>query len=130
MRRILSTVLFLTPILIWPGDEALAQDRHVISDSELRAAVTERATAERADREAIRSLLDREEVRMVASRAGLDLRTARSGVALLDGAELQRLSEQARELNDRLAGGQSAIVISTTTLIIALLIVLIILAAD
>jgi len=81
---------------------------------------------DRADREAIVSLLHRSEVQEVAARAGLSLAKAESAVATLQGDELRQLASQARQAESNLAGGASTIVISTTTIIIVLLIVILI----
>jgi hypothetical protein len=107
-----------------------AQD-HVIGQSALDNAVQQRVSQEEADRDAILSLLKRSEVRDIASKAGISLDTATAAVSTLHGQDLQQAAQQARQVQNDLAGGASTVVISTTTIIIVLLLViLIVLIAD
>jgi cell division protein FtsL len=126
VRRSLAiclAVLFMAPAV-------QAQD-HVIGQSALDKAVQQRVSQEQADRDAILSLLQRAEVRDIASKAGISLDTAQAAVATLQGKDLQQAAQQARQVQNDLAGGASTIVISTTTIIIILLLViLIVLIAD
>jgi hypothetical protein len=121
VRRFLAVclaVLFMAPA-------AGAQD-HVIGQSALDKAVQQRVSQEQADRDAIVSLLQRSEVRDIAAKAGLSLDKAQAGVSLLQGSDLQQAAQQARQVQNDLAGGASTIVISTTTIIIVLLLVILI----
>jgi len=121
VRRFLAVclaVLFMAPA-------AGAQD-HVIGTSALDKAVQQRVSQEQADRTAILSLLQRSEVRDIAAKAGLSLDTAQAGVSMLQGSDLQEAAQQARQVQNDLAGGASTIVISTTTIIIVLLLVILI----
>jgi cell division protein FtsL len=104
-----------------------AQD-HVISRSALDKAVQQRVSQEQADREAIRSLLQRSEVREIAAKAGLSLDRAQAAASTLQGKDLEQAAQQARQVENDLAGGASTIVISTTTIIIVLLLVILIVA--
>jgi cell division protein FtsL len=126
VRRSLAiclAVLFMAPAV-------QAQD-HVIGQSALDKAVQQRVSQEQADRDAILSLLQRAEVRDIASKAGISLDTAQAAVSTLQGKDLQQAAQQARQVQNDLAGGASTIVISTTTIIIILLLViLIVLIAD
>ena len=126
VRRSLAVclaVLFMAP-------SVRAQD-HVIGQSALDKAVQQRVSQEEADRDAILSLLQRAEVRDIASKAGISLDTAQAAVSTLQGKDLQQAAQQARQVQNDLAGGASTIVISTTTIIIVLLLViLIVLIAD
>jgi hypothetical protein len=126
VRRSLAVclaVLFIAPAV-------QAQD-HVIGQSALDRAVQQRVSQEQADRDAILSLLQRAEVRDIASRAGISLDTAQAAVSTLQGKDLQQAAQQARQVQNDLAGGASTIVISTTTIIIVLLlIILIVVIAD
>jgi len=103
---------------------------NVIGKSALDKAVQARVATDQADRDAIQSLLRRAEVREVAGKAGLSLDKAAAAVSTLQGNELAQLAEQARQVNNDLAGGASTVVISTTTILIVLLIVLLIVALD
>jgi len=123
VRRSLAVclaVLFMAPAV-------QAQD-HVIGQSALDKAVQQRVSQEQADREAIRSLLQRSEVRDIAARAGISLDTAQAAVSTLQGKDLQQAAQQARQVQNDLAGGASTVVISTTTIIIVLLLVILIVA--
>ncbi|SRR6266542_321109 len=118
-----SLAVCLAVLLISPA--AGAQD-HVISKSALNKAVQERVSEEQADREAIVSLLQRSEVRDIAAKAGLSLDKAQAAVSTLQGKDLQTAAQQARQVENALAGGSTTVVISTTTIIIVLLIVILI----
>jgi hypothetical protein len=123
VRRMLAVclaVLFMAPAV-------RAQD-HVIGQSALDKAVQQRVSQEQADREAILSLLRRSEVRDIAARAGISLDTAQAAVSTLQGKDLQQAAQQARQVQNDLAGGASTIVISTTTIIIVLLLIILIVA--
>lgn len=123
VRRTLAVclaVLFMAP--------AASAQSNVIGKSALDTAVQQRVARDQADRDAIQSLLRRAEVREVAGRAGLSLDTALAAVSTLQGDNLRELAQQARQVDNDLAGGASTIVISTTTIIILLLIVLLIVA--
>ena len=123
VRRTLAVclaVLFMAP--------AANAQSNVIGTSALDKAVQERVARDQADRDAIQSLLRRAEVREVADKAGLSLDKAVTAVGALQGDDLRQLADQARQVDDRLAGGQSTLVISTTTIIIVLLLVVLIVA--
>jgi cell division protein FtsL len=121
VRRSLAACLAV--LLMAPA--AGAQD-HVISTSALDRAVQERVRQEQADREAIVSLLQRSEVRDIAAKVGLSLDKAQAAVSTLQGKDLQQAAQQARQVENDLAGGSTTVVISTTTIIIVLLIVILI----
>jgi len=104
---------------------------NVIGKAALDKAVQNRVDAEQADREAIKTLLQRSDVRDIAGKAGVSVEKALTAVSTLHGDDLRQLAEQARQVDDQLAGGASTIVISTTTVIIVLLlIILIVVIAD
>jgi hypothetical protein len=121
VRRSLAVCLAI--LLIAP---TVGAQEHVISTSALDKAVQERASREQSDREAILSLLQRPEVRDIAAKAGLSLDKAQTAVSTLQGNDLQQAAEQARQVENDLAGGSTTVVISTTTIIIVLLIVILI----
>lgn len=105
------------------------QEAHAVDRAELDRATAERTVAEDTRRDAIRSVLQRPEVRSAAEAHGLDITRAEDAVATLEGEALAGAFEQARTVDQALAGGADSIVISTTTLIIILLIVLVIAVA-
>jgi hypothetical protein len=113
-------VLFMAPAV-------RAQD-HVIGQSALDQAVQQRVSQEQADREAIVALLQRSEVRDIASKVGISMAKAEAAVSTLQGQDLQQAAQQARQVQNDLAGGASTVVISTTTIIIVLLLVILIVA--
>ena len=125
MRIVRRTLALLLAVLMTAPAAAQAQN-HVVARAALDQALRERVSQDRADREAIVSLLHRSDVQEVAARAGLSLEKAESAVATLQGDELHQLASQAREAESNRAGGSSTIVISTTTIIIVLLIVILI----
>lgn len=124
LRRSLAMCLALMMMAPVAG----AQQQHAIDRAGLDQAVQLRLAEQQADRDAIRSLLRRPEVRDVAAKAGLSLSTAEAAVSVLDAAELGELAQQARHVENDLAGGASTVVISTTTIIIILLLVILIVA--
>jgi hypothetical protein len=121
LRRFLAVCLAL--LIMAPA--ASAQD-HVIARAALDKAVQQRVSQEQADREVIVSLLQRQDVRDIATKAGLSIEKAQTAVTMLHGKDLQQAAQQARQVQDNLAGGASTIVISTTTIIIVLLIIILI----
>lgn len=125
VRRTLAVglaVLFMAP--------AASAQSNVIGKSALDKAVQERVASDQSDRAAIQSLLQRAEVRGVADKAGLSLDKAVAAVSTLEGDDLRQLAEQARQVDNQLAGGASTVVISTTTIIIILLLVILLVAID
>ena len=126
VRRLLAVPLAI--LLVAPAAHAQS---HVIDKSALAKAVANRVSQDRADREAILSLLNQDAVKTIAARAGLSVERAAAAVSMLHGDDLRDLAAQARQAQNDLAGGASNIVISTTTIIIVLLIIiLIVLIAD
>jgi hypothetical protein len=123
VRRSLAVclaVLFMAP-------SASAQS-NVIGKAALDKAVQDRVAAEEADRDAIKTLLQRAEVRDIAGKAGVSVDKALTAVSTLQGDDLRQLADQARQVDNQLAGGASTIVISTTTIIIVLLLIILIVA--
>jgi hypothetical protein len=123
VRRLLAVclaVLFMAPAV-------RAQD-HVIGQSALDKAVQQRVSQEQTDRDAILSVLQRSEVRDIAAKAGISVEKAQAAVSTLHGKDLQQAAQQARQVQNDLAGGASTVVISTTTIIIVLLLVILIVA--
>lgn len=124
MRVIRQTLAVCLAVLLM-ASVASAQS-NVIGKAALDKAVQDRVAIEQADREIIRTLLQRQEVRDVAAKAGLSLDKAIAATATLQGDDLRQIADQARQVDNQLAGGASTIVISTTTIIIILLIVILI----
>jgi len=108
----------------------LANAETVVTESELDAAMANRADSDVASREAILNLLGRDEIRGVTGRLGVDLTRVKAAVSTLSGQELQEAAAQAQLADQALAGGDQKIVIGSTVLIIVLLIVIILVAAD
>ena len=123
LRR--SVAVCLVVLLVAPVARA---QQHVVGKAALEQAVKNRVAEQQADRDAITSLLRRAEVKEVAAKAGVSLEKAEAAVATLQGEELRELAEQARGVQNDLAGGASAVVISTTTIIIVLLLIILIVA--
>jgi len=107
---------------------AAAQVRHAVSPSDLAGAVSAHADRDVEDRAVVLAAIARPEVREVAQGLGIDAATLERSVGLLNGDDLSRAADSARQVNDALVGGQSRVVISTTTIIIILLLVIIIVA--
>jgi len=118
-----SLAVCLAVLLMAP---AVGAQDHVISKSALDKAIQDRISQEQADREEILSLLRRSEVRDIAAKMGLSLDKAQTAISVLQGKDLQQAAQQARQVENSLAGGATTVVISTTTIIIVLLIVILI----
>jgi hypothetical protein len=123
VRRLVAVILAV--LLVAPVAQAQS---HVIGKAALARAVADRVSRDRADRDAILSLLQRAEVRTIAAKAGLSVEKAAAAVSTLQGDDLSELASQARQVQNDLAGGASTIVISTTTIIIVLLLIILIVA--
>jgi len=121
-RAVSVMVLFLGTFLV--SSPALAQQRHVVTPSEMRQAVAQSAATQAQTREVLGTVLKDSRVRAVANQLGLTVARADSAVATLSGAELDQLAGPARELSAQLAGGANTVVISTTTLLLILIIVI------
>ena len=117
----------LTILMIAPA--AGAQD-HVISKSALDQAVQQRVSREQADREVILSLVQRQDVRDIAGKAGLSIDQARARISLLQGRDLAQVAEQARVVQDGLAGSGNVTVSTTTIIIVLLLLILVLVIAN
>jgi hypothetical protein len=125
VRRSLAVVLMLWLAAPHASAQQLAPARsgeQAIIDQALAA----RAAKTDADRETVSRVLGRSEVKQVAERMGVDIDRIQSSVSLLDPAELAQAADQARAVEDTLAGGATTVVITTTTIIIVLLVVIII----
>ena len=120
-------VLPLTFVLAL-SSSAFAQ-QHAVDPAALATAVTQHIATQDAARAVVHDALAQPQVREIATQMGVDLARANAAVDTLTGADLERASTAARQLNDSLAGGASTIVISTTTIIIALLVIIIIVVA-
>jgi hypothetical protein len=125
--RIVRRFLAVCLAVIFMAPAVRAQD-HVVGQSALDKAVQQRVSQEQADREAIVALLQRSEVRDIAAKVGISMAKAEAAVSTLQGQDLQQAAQQARQVQNDLAGGASTVVISTTTIIIVLLLVILIVA--
>jgi hypothetical protein len=123
-RRLLCVAL-AAAILPAP---AFAQQTHVISKSALDQAVQQRVSQDEADREALRTFMQNPTVRDVVAKAGLSIDKTAAAASMLQGDDLHAAANQARTVNDELAGGD-VVVISTTLIIIILLVVILIVVA-
>lgn len=130
LMRTLRTLLVGPLVLAMSSTSpALAQERHVVDPAKMASEVSQHVGRQDADRAAIRETLARPEVRDVAMTVGINLDRLGAAVDAMSGDRLDRAAEAARQVNDRLVGGQRNIVISTTTIIIALLVVILIVVA-
>ena len=106
-----------------------AQQSHVVSQRALDQAVQQRVSQEQADRDAIRTFLRNPAVSDVAARAGLPIDKAQAAVSTLQGDQLRQAADQARQVNDQLAGGAETITLTATTIIIILLVLVLLIVA-
>jgi hypothetical protein len=122
-------LVFPLILLMMASSSAFAGQQHLVSPSQLAAAVADRVAQQDADRSAIHAALAQPEVRKMATSMGIDLARANAAVDTVAGAELARAASAARQVNQQLVGGASTIVISTTTIIIILLVIIILIIA-
>jgi hypothetical protein len=128
----MSTVrTFAAPLLALAvaSTPAYAGQQHIVPPDQLAATLEQRVKADDGDRDAVREALARPEVREAAVKLGLDLSRAIAAADTLQGRDLARAADVARQVNDQLAGGASTITITTTTLIIVLLLVILLIVA-
>ena len=100
--------------------------QHVISGADLQQAMVDKAEAERANRDLVRSVLRHDGARQVADRFSLDLTRAEQAVATLDGEELAAVAATAQTVESELAGEQTYVTISLTALLLIIIILLLI----
>ena len=128
-------VLVLCTVTAIPGTARASQGpstqtaAHVADQSTLDAAVQQHASSVDQDRETVRGFLQRDDVRQIAGTAGIDIRRADAAVAAMSPSDVARVAAQARQAEDRLAGGASSVTISTTTIIIGLLVLILLIVA-
>jgi hypothetical protein len=123
--------LLVFPLIAWTVASGIARanPQHVLTPSDVTAAVAEHIAAQDTDRAAIREALTRPDVRSMSKTVGVDAERLSSVVDTLSGTDLQRAAAAAREVNTQLVGGASTVTISTTTIIIALLLVILLVVA-
>jgi len=126
VRILAAPLVFLLAV---PAYASADPQQHIVPPGQLAATLEHQLSAEDRDRSAVRQALARPEVREAAARLGVDLSRAAAAVDTLQGPDLARAADVARQVNDRLVGGASTIVITTTTLIIILLLVILLVVA-
>jgi hypothetical protein len=104
-------------------------DQHIVPPGQLADTVQQQLSAADGDRSAVREALARPQVRDAAAKLGVDLSRATAAVDTLEGPDLARAADVARQVNDQLVGGASSITITTTTIIIVLLLVILLIVA-
>lgn len=120
-----SLVFPLVVLMIAASGSVFADQRHIVAPNQLAATVADRIATQDANRAAVHEALARPEVQAVAATLGLDLARAIVAVDTLSGADLEKATHAAQQVNEQLVGGASTVVISTTTIIIILLLVII-----
>jgi len=118
-------LLVLPLVFLTIAVSAQAGQRHILSPNQLTAAMTQKVTAENADRASVQEALGRSDVRHVAATMGIDLDRLDAVVNTMQGADLEQAASTAREVNQALVGG-SSVTLSTTTIIIILLAIILI----
>ena len=98
--------------------------QHVVDPTAMRQAITDQATTDQQNREAIIGVLQHSQVRELAGRLGLSVTRAEDAVSTLGSTELAGLADSARAADIPLAGGSNTIVISTTALLLIIIIVI------
>lgn len=126
LRKLLVGPLILVTAL---SSAAFAQQRHVVDPAAMANTISQHVGKQDADRAAIREAFARAEVRDVAAKTGIDVGRLTAAVETMNASDLERAADAARQVNERLVGGQRNLVISTTTIIIVLLVVILIIVA-
>jgi len=121
-QLLVLSLVFVTAI----AGSAFADPQHIVSPSDITAAMTQKAAAQDADRAAVREALARPEVQRMAASMGMDPDRINAAVETMSGVDLAQAARTARQVNQQLIGGASTVVISTTTIIIALLVIILI----
>jgi len=116
-------------MLIAASSPAFADQQHIVSPSQLGAIVSDHIATQDADRASIAEALARPDVRDIAASMGVDVSRVAAAASTLNGADLERVANAARAVNDQLVGGASTVVISTTTIIIILLLIILLVVA-
>lgn len=130
VRKTLAVALALWLLAPQVNAQVIAKPQPA-TQAAIDQALAERAAAAAADRQVIRRVLDRSEVKDVAGQMGVDIERLQSAVGVLDADRLAQVADQARQVDQNLAGGATTVTITTTTIIIILLVVIIlILIAD
>jgi ABC-type dipeptide/oligopeptide/nickel transport system ATPase subunit len=128
--HLVSKALTILLILTFAVPRVGAQQQHVVDQAAIQEALDQHAASTLAKRQTIRTALQQPDVVRVANQLGIELARAEAGIATLDGAELDRLAEQAQTVNDELSGGQTARVNLWWVVIGLLILILIIVAVD
>jgi hypothetical protein len=124
VRRLIVPLI----LLIVSSTAASAGQQHLVSPSQLAATIDERVAAEAADRTAVREALAWPQVRETAAKLGVDLARATAAVDTLEGPDLARAAQAARNVNQQFVGGGSITITTTTLIIILLLLILLVVA--
>jgi hypothetical protein len=118
---------FLTAMVLLSGVASGADDElHIVSQSELRDALSRRAEVTEADRAEIRALL-RSELVVSHLSGAFDLTRVEAAVACLDDETLQEVAARSRLVNNQLRGGipQWATSLIVLYIIVAILLIII-----
>jgi hypothetical protein len=115
------TLVVLAFVFLPVAASAQAAQQHVVNPDQLAATMTQKITAEAADRASVHEALGRPEVRNVAATMGVDLDRVNAAVDTMQGADLEQAASAARRVNQELVGGDSSVTLTTTTIIIILL---------
>ena len=113
-------LVIVVGLLVTP--RADAQERHVVDQSAMQAAVTAKANADEADRAVVLDALARPEAQQVADKLGLNLTQVKDAVRTLDAHDMATLATPARAAVGQ--SGGDVVVISMTTLLLLIIIFL------
>lgn len=126
-RRIIALAWIVCSVLAMCAPVAQAAEQSsVVSQADLNAALSNKASEEQSARETVKTLLHREDVRAMAAGYGLDAKRAEAAVDTLQSDELQTLAAQAAQVNAQLAGGDTVITISLVALLLIIIIVILV----
>src|SRR4051812_36261899 len=107
MQSVRTLLVFPLAFLLIASSSALAGQQHIVPQSELATTVAGAAAKLDTDRAAVRETLERPEVQAVAAKLGLDLTRAAAAVDTLSGADLEKATDAAQQVNQQLVGGAS-----------------------
>src|SRR5215471_5969506 len=99
------SLLALSLAALMTSSTAFADQKHLVTPTQLAATVADGAAKQDMNRATVREALERPEVQAVASKLGLDVTRANEVVDALSGADLEKAASAAQQVNEQFVGG-------------------------
>ena len=126
LRQHVWALTLTTALGFCPVATIHAQERHIIDQPTLQAAVTQKVAHEAADRAAILNAMHQPQAQTLAASLGLTPTRVDDAVATLSASEVTALANPARVAAVAQAGGDVIVISVTTLLLLLILLVLIV----